>query len=174
MIKNISNIKDFENTNLFADFNIGFRKFITTKYPYSYFSEGVYDYYEKLLVFVLYKDDDYEYMIDKLDTAYIIEHKSNADSADNYYETKKPIKEQLESYNYEGVIIYYSHSNSWNDDKVNEKIYITSDNIKKIEEEEAKGEEELKHQSGKHEKQKEVSIKEDSNVDIRYLPEEDI
>jgi hypothetical protein len=154
-------------------YGISLKKLFMEKSPYSYYSEGMYDYFEEFVVFVLYKNEDYEYEIDKLETARIIEHKSNADSADNYYETKKSIKEQLAKYNYEGIIILYRHSNSWNDESVNEKIYISRNDIEKIiEEEELQRQEEPKHQS---KKQKKVAVKnEDSDIDIRYLPEEDI
>jgi hypothetical protein len=166
----INNVKDFEGTSLFADlFGISFRKFMTTKCPYTYFSEGVYDYYEQLVVFVLYKNEDYdyEYEVSKMETARIIEHKANSDSGDNYYETKKSIKEQLDEYNnYDGIIIYYSHSNSWNDDKITEKLYISRNNIEKIIKEEKKRE--------KVKKIEKVAVNVKDSDDIRYLPEEDI
>jgi pyruvate/2-oxoacid:ferredoxin oxidoreductase beta subunit len=170
----INDIQDFEKTNLHRDmYGISLKKLFMEKSPYSYFSEGMYDYYEEFVVFVLIKNENYEYEIDKLETARIIEHKSSVDSADNYHETKKSIKEQLAKYNYEGIIILYRHSNSWNDESVNEKIYISKNDIEKIiEEEELQRQEELKHQS---KKQKKVAEKINENSDdIRYLSEEDI
>jgi hypothetical protein len=152
-------------------FDISFKKFME-KSPYSYFSEGIYDYFEELAVFVLRKDDECE--VSKMETTHTIEHKSN--NEDNYYEeTTKTIREQLNSYEgIEGIIICYRHSNSWNDDKVNERLYITMDSIKKIEQEEI---EEAKKEALKPTVPGTVKKVEEAQKvenDIRYLPEEDI
>jgi hypothetical protein len=169
-MKEIKNLTDFRNTDLFREFyNISFSKFLS-KQPYDYYSEGVYDYFEKLLVFVEVEDCIY-----KLDTACIIEHKSSSDSENNYYDEKPSMKEQLLKYpNYKGIIVFYRHSNSWNDDKVNERLWISRANIEKIikeeQQEEFRKQEELRRQ---REKKVAEKVAED-DTDIRYLPEEDI
>jgi len=163
-MKEIRDLNGFMNTELGAD--TSFCNFLK-KSPYTFFSEGVYDYFEALEVFVLAKKDD-EYKMYKLDVARVVEHKASVDVENNYYETVDSIWEQLEQFSkYTGILISYRHSNSWNDDRTEELLYITRENVDKIKEEEKKEKVE------KVEKKEKVE-KVDSDIDIRYLPEEDI
>jgi len=103
---------------------------LLNKAPYTFYSEGVYSFFEELAAFIIDKND-----IKKLKAAEVVEHKANSEQIYDYHNETKSIIEQLRRRTYDGLIIIYRSTNSWNDNTKKEIFYISKediDSLKKI------------------------------------------